>query len=79
MKNIIGRKEVVKFLGTEIVNIFEEQLPYKLPKCFPAWRRILESAALVINIANQPNKDDDFLIDYHAERWCVAITQKGTV
>ena len=31
---------------------------------------------MVINIANQPNKDDDFLIDYHAERWCVAITQK---
>ena len=75
VENSFTRKEALKYLGVEKVDSLEKQLPYKLPKCFPTWRQILESAALTITIAAR-NNDQDFALDYHAERWCRAIADK---
>ena len=67
---------MLTLLEPGFVEWLEKELPYKLPKPYPLWRKVLEQGAITLLASHSATETNDYSLHSHAESWRELVHEK---
>lgn len=75
-KDSMNKRAIVESILPGFFELLQEELPYKIPKPFPDWQKILEHGAGIMLAARRQVVKNDFALLLHSEHWETLLKEK---